>query len=374
MGEESKMIEQQYYTRERKGIFSKTPGYDTVAKSEGLKDEFIVNTLHNLCFYDAPASLAGEQDMLKYPKALFYANTEEGKMIIGQSVFAGKDYTGKRTRYFTHCYVISKEERNKYIENPEKIIYSTGFVENYNIENGNYIPKASEIKNDKFEDCFNSIEDMFSSVSINRKIFTNMIKACFDAAKFNKKIYIVLDCEDNIAETAKGILKYLYRALPFEVRRKIGFITYVKQPELKDLMNIEFLYRGSIKRLTTDIKAGYVFDLSKKDFYIDGIDVEDHIFIEYAMDNIENKEILNEFFHNADNICGEDALTIDEYDNILAPVEENEEAKGKHLCGDRHSYVQDEDLENLSVVQQGAENKRKLSFLFRNLLGIFKKK
>ena len=36
------MIEQQYYTRERGGLFSPTDGYDTVAKSPQLKLDYIL--------------------------------------------------------------------------------------------------------------------------------------------------------------------------------------------------------------------------------------------------------------------------------------------------------------------------------------------
>jgi hypothetical protein len=317
------MIQQHYYTRERKGIFSRTPGYDTVAKSKGLYEGFITSTLQGMCFYEAPASLAGEEDTLKYPRALFCVNTEDDKMIIGQSVFAGKDYTGQRNRYFTHNYIISEDERDKYIANPDRIIYSSGFAREYDIEKGMVISEVSEIARSKNDDCFNSIEELFLATGMNIELFTNLIKACFDSAQYGKKIYIVLDSESNkVTELAKGMLKYLYRGLPFAVRRKIGFITYMKEPRMKDLINIVFLCKGSIKRLTTEIKAGYVFDLASKNFYLDGMDEEKDIFTHFVMDNIENGETLNDFFYKADKSCIEDKLSISEYEGLLQPIEE----------------------------------------------------
>lgn len=317
------MIEQQYYTRERKGIFSRTPGYDTVAKSKGLDKEFIINTLHGLCFYEAPAALAGEEDIDKYPISLFCVNTEDNKMVIGQSVFAGKDYTGQRNRYFTHNYIIPEEERERYITNPERIIYSSGFARKYHIEKGTELPQVSEISISKNDDSFNSIEDMYLATGMNSELFINLIKASFDAAKYGKKIYIVLDSDMNkVTELAKGILKYLYRALPFAVRRKIGFITYMKEPKMKDLINIIFLCKGSIKRLTTDIKAGYVFDLANNSFYLDEIDEEKHVFLDFVMDNIESREDLNEFFYKADKYDLRDKLAILNYDEFLQPNQE----------------------------------------------------
>ncbi|MFL0197579.1 hypothetical protein ACJDU8_18710 [Clostridium sp. WILCCON 0269] len=341
------MIEQHYYTRERRGVFSKTPGYDTVAKSEGLENEFITNTLSNLCFYEAPASLVGEENILKYPPALFYVDTEDNKMVIGQSAFAGKDYTGGRNRYFTHSYIIPEEEKYKYIENPEKIIYSAGFVRDYDIEKGTTIPEISEIKLSRDDDYFNSIEDMFSAANIDREIFADLIKACFQSVKYHKKIYIVLDCEySDMNSTAKGILKYLYRALPFEVRRNLGFITYMKEPKIKNLINIIFLGRGSIRRLSTEIKSGCVFDLSKGDFYLEDIDQKKHEFIDFVMNNIENTEKLKNFFYRADSVLLEDRLDIYKYDGLFkdSPHEKSEEKK----CIDNEKSPQEISTEPLA--------------------------
>lgn len=315
------MIEQHYYTRERKGIYSRTPGYDTVAKSKNLEDDFIINTLHDLCFYEISSSLAGDEEISKYPVSMFCVNTEDNRMILGQSVFCGKDYTGQRNRYFTHNYIIPEEERNEYIENPEKIIFPEGFVGDYNIDKGVTIPQVLKIKEKTDQDCFNSIEDMFAATKMCRETFLNLIKASFDVAKYKKNIYIVLDSEDNTITTlAKGILKYLYRVLPFEIRRKIGFITYMKEPRNKNLINIIFLCKGSIKRITTEIKSGYVFDVAENSFHLEGIDEGKHVFLNFVMDNIENKERLNKFFYKAEEFIDNNKLSIYNYDNLLNPL------------------------------------------------------
>ncbi|MBC2582821.1 hypothetical protein [Clostridium sp. DJ247] len=370
------MIQQQYYTRERRGIFSRTPGYDTVAKSKELNKEFIINTLHDLCFYEAPALLAGEEDILKYPNALFCVNTEDNQMVVGQSVFAGKDYTGERNRYFTHSYIIPKEEKEKYLENPERIIYSTGFARDYSIEGGMIIPEVSDIGIRQDEEGFNSIEEMFSAVGIDSELFVYLIKACFDGAKFGKKIYIVLDLEDsNITLLAKGVLKYLYRVLPFEVRRKIGFITYMKEPKIKDLINIIFLCKGSIKRLTTEIKAGYVFDIGSKNFYLDGIDEEKHIFFDFIMENIENVEKLNEFLYKADKLHSEDRLDLCKYDNLLESIEENKKNIDDIQNGERRTCIKTSEKVHKELQErENSSDKKASSFPIWNKLVNFIKR
>lgn len=370
-----KMIQQHYYTRDRKGIFSRTPGYDTVAKSKNLEDDFVINTLHDLCFYEAPSSLVGEEDMLKYPTALFCINTEDNRMVVGQSVFAGKDYTGQRNRYFTHNYIIPEEERNKYIENPEKMIFSTGFMSDYNLDKGALLPEVFKIENNNSEDCFSSIEEMFLATDMSKETFLNLIKASFDGAKHGKNIYIVLDSDNkSITTLAKGILKYLYRAIPFEVRKKIGFITYMKEPKNKNLINIIFLCKGSIKRLTTEIKAGYVFDLADSDFYLDGIDEENHLFIEYVMKNIENKEILKDFFYEADKGIISDKLNIYEYDNILKPIDEKKNYKDTLSTEDKISLIETKDNSNTKYEKEKKENNtRSIYAIWRKIKNIINK-
>lgn len=368
-----KMIQQHYYTRDRKGIFSKTPGYDTVAKSKNLEDDFIINTLHDLCFYEAPSSLAAEEDVLKYPTSLFCINTEDNRMVVGQSVFAGKDYTGQRNRYFTHNYIISEEERNEYIENPEKVIFSAGFMLNYNLDKGIFLPEVSKIENSNSEDCFSSIEEMFLATDMSKKTFLNLIKASFDGAKYGKNIYIVLDSDNkSITTLAKGILKYLYRAIPFEVRKKTGFITYMKEPKNKNLINIIFLCKGSIKRLTTEIKAGYVFDLAEGNFYLDGIDEENHLFIEYVMKNIENKEILKDFFYEVDKGIISDKLNIYEYDNILKPIDEKKNYKDTLSTEDKISLSETKDNSNTKY-EKKENNTRSIYAIWRKIKSIINK-
>ncbi|EET86375.1 hypothetical protein CcarbDRAFT_3189 [Clostridium carboxidivorans P7] len=171
---------------------------------------------------------------------------------------------------------------------------------------------------------------MYSKASINEEIFTNIIKASFHAAQYGKKIYVVLDCEKNYIEyISREILRYLYRVLPFPVRRRIGFITYMKVPKNKNFINIIFLCKGSIKRINTELKAGYIFDIPGKEFYIDGIDSAKHPFIDFVINNIGNEAVLNDFFNKVDNHKIEESLNLCEYDDIFGGNNRNSIADKK---------------------------------------------
>lgn len=95
-------IQQQMYTRERKGVFRSTEGFDTVAKSSGLDVAFIKKVLHPFCMYDAPAELVSrsEKDGALYPEAVHLFHAENGETVLGRSIYQPVDFTGLRSAFF----------------------------------------------------------------------------------------------------------------------------------------------------------------------------------------------------------------------------------------------------------------------------------
>lgn len=53
------------YTRERRGVYRATEGFDTVAKSESLDNNFVKKIIHPFCLYDAPAELAARGEKMR---------------------------------------------------------------------------------------------------------------------------------------------------------------------------------------------------------------------------------------------------------------------------------------------------------------------
>lgn len=266
------MIEQQYYTRYKKGLYSNNPGFDTVAKSEGLEDEFIKRVLHPLCIYEAPLDLIGEEDTLKYPKALYCVNCDEG-LIIGQATFCGKDYSGNRNTYFVHNYIIPENEKAIYLENPDKIIYMDNFKVNWDFNFKKEIEEILETSYNKESEVNLSFEELKNKLKIKDERFKQLVLACKKGVECDKKIYVIFDIEVSLIDKyARELLKYVYRELSYETREKFGFITYTKSPISIENINVMFLNKGSIKRLTTEIKAGYLFDFAENNFYIDDLE------------------------------------------------------------------------------------------------------
>ncbi|MBM3710536.1 MAG: hypothetical protein FJW61_08970, partial [Actinobacteria bacterium] len=84
-----KLIQQQYYTRSKKGVYLNGEGYDTIAVSKNLTQNFVKEYIHPICFYEIPneLELKKEDDKDNFPKILTCINIPLGEMIIGQSIY-----------------------------------------------------------------------------------------------------------------------------------------------------------------------------------------------------------------------------------------------------------------------------------------------
>src|SRR4051812_23843134 len=121
------------YTRERGGVFHATDGYDTIAISESLDKDFVKKYLHPFCMYHAPKTLTerGEKDPSYYPEAVTLFQPETGDLVIGQAVFIPADFTGSRSTYFMHNYIISSGLKDEWIKQPERLFQWNEFHTTY---------------------------------------------------------------------------------------------------------------------------------------------------------------------------------------------------------------------------------------------------
>lgn len=360
------MITKHYYTRERRGVYTNYPGYSTVAKSEKLSDAFVKKVLENYCFYEIPFELVNETAEDKFPLAYTCFNTEEGCMVLGSSSYITKDYEEKRSTYFTHNYIIPKDEKEAFIRNPIKIIYASPFTYSFNIESSNVLPEieATELETSEFK--FSSFECALKELKISEKVFKQLVMACFMSVSKNKKIYIILDVDISfISVYAKELLKYIYDVLPYEIRRKLGYATYVKDIKSKEYINIEFLPKSAVKSISTEVSSSYLFDFYRNRFLTEDLKAENHGYIDFAVENVENKNKLKKYMEAMDEMITDNRLVIDEYDKfceMFSAAGENINMYDKILkernIMEQEAFFNSIDLESISI-----KNIKKLKLL-----------
>lgn len=318
------MVQQQYYTREKRGIYSTTPGYDSIAKSKGLEDNFVKNVLHPFCAYDVPSELSnkGEKDTEKYPKALTCFYTENGELVLGQAAYVGADYTGMRNTFFAHNYIIPEEEKNEFIINPNRLFDIKGFKESYPIENGELLPEVTlgDIIGNT-DNNISSFQQVLKSMGVSTEIYKKLIYALFMSVTNKKKIYVSFNVEINeLPSYAEKLMKCLLLGLPYEIRRNIGFITYTREAKNKKYINISFIEKGNLRSDDTEVNRGYIFDFNKNKFSNVNFDLASEQYLNFVWNNLDDQNKLKKFYDLFEGIFKhedvKDSLSISTYSKV----------------------------------------------------------
>lgn len=255
-------IAQQMYTRERRGLFRSTEGFDTVAKSDSLDNNFIKKTLHPFCLYDAPAELTarGEKDESAYPNALHLFHAENGDTVIGMSRYQATDFTGQRSAFFAHNFVVPAERSEEIVQSYGDFLHAD-FAKSYEGELGGALPELSAIpviRTDRRPDPIAGLR----LLGINEGIFKSLLQAVMLSVAGKKKIYIALNVPiTELSTRAVELTEILYSVLPYEFRRRLGVITYANEPQSRKYIHLSFVEKGSLRPGDRSIEKDFTFDL-----------------------------------------------------------------------------------------------------------------
>lgn len=311
-------IQQQYYTRGRKGLFQAGEGFDTVAKSPGLDNNFIKKVLHPYCLYIAPQELArrGERDSSLYPPALTVFPVESGELVIGRSIFAGPDFSGQRDVIFTHNYVIPAARREEFLRRPGALFRITGFASTFDETAGTALPELTELTYGDGLDP-KQPDALLERLGVTEALFKRLLYACFNAAVSKRKVYIALDVDvSESSARAAELLDILYRCLPYEVRQRFGFTTYNNEPQGRKNIDVMFVEKGSIRSDTRSMGKDFWFDFPNGRFPEEE-DPSSADYLDFAWQNRTNPAEWEAFFDFADEALDEmpapDKLSIATY-------------------------------------------------------------
>lgn len=301
-------IQQQMYTRERRGIFRAAEGFDTVAKSPGLEGAFVKKVLHPFCMYDAPAELTarGEKDGALYPGAVHLFHTEGGDTVLGRSVYQPVDFTGLRSAFFTHNYVIPKERSEEIVADYRSWL-GAAFAGGYDAEQGTELPELPDIPRSVEAggpEGQAATKEFLARLGLDELLFKQLLFAVMTASgEGRKKIYISLDVPvEDISREALSLLEVLYSCLPYEFRRRLGFLSYSKEPLSKKHIHLQFVEKGSLRPQDRSIEKDFVFDMAARRFTPIDLDWSRQPYLDLAWNHLGRREELEEFFSFADDM------------------------------------------------------------------------
>ncbi|TVX88133.1 glycosyltransferase [Paenibacillus agilis] len=304
------LIQQQMYTRERSGIFRSTEGYDTIARSNGLDPTFIKKTLHPFCMYDAPAQLSnvGEKDESQYPEAVHLIHTEGGQIVLGCSVYQSADFTGLRSAFFTHNYVIPAERSQELVTNYVSWLHAT-FARSYLLENGSELPElaelptasAAEVQEEWNIESPAAMRSVLAKLRIDEAMFKQMLFAVMSAVANKKKVYIALDVPiSQTSNIARKLLGILYASMPHAFRAQLGFLSYAKEPQSKKGIHVMFVEKGSLRQGDRTIEKDYTFDLATQRVTNVEADLAQQPYLDFAWRNLDRVERAASFYAYAE--------------------------------------------------------------------------
>lgn len=306
------MITQQMYTRERRGVYRATEGFDTVAKSESLDNNFVKKILHPFCLYDAPAELTarGEKDEELYPAALHLFHTESNETVIGESRYLAADFTGQRSAFFAHNFVVPPIRSEEIVEGYGSWLHA-GFARSYEGEPGGTLPELESIPvATRALDEPSDPRTVLSSLGFTEELFKALLQAVMLSVAGKKKIYVALDVPiSELSQRAVRLTEVIFAALPYDFRRRLGVITYAKEPQSRKYIHLTFVEKGSLRPGDRNIEKDYIFDLAGARFLNTDFGESRQIYADLAWKTlVEKGGSLRDFAKFADSLLlGESA-------------------------------------------------------------------
>jgi len=291
-------LQQQMYTRERGGIFHATDGYDTIAISDGLDHALVKKYLHPFCMYHAPKSLSerGEKAPSLYPEAVTLFQPETGELIIGQAVFVPADFTGSRSTYFMHNYIVPASRKDEWIKHSEKLFQITDFQTSYNTGLGKILPER-EVLAYGSRDILSVKNELLEAIGITEEQFKQLLFAVMSSIAGKKKVFVSLNIPlKDYTNYALELLELLYLYLPYAHRRKLGAMTFTSEPAAKNYIHVQFFEPGTLNIGDRAIEKQFIFDFASS--RISGVNLsgQQHEYLEFAMHHFTESERMDDFF------------------------------------------------------------------------------
>jgi hypothetical protein len=298
-----KLIQQQMYTRERGGIFHPTDGYDTIAISDGLEHAFVKKYLHPFCMYHAPKALTerGEKDASLFPEAVTIFQPETGHLVVGQAVFVPADFTGQRSTYFMHNYIVSPSRKDEWVKHPERLFQWKGFATSYDISDGKVLPEFEHMESGE-NDILLDKELLLKKLGMSEGQFKQLLFAVMTSIAGKKKVFISLNVPlKDYSTYALKLLELISIFLPYAHRRKIGAMTFTSAPETKNYIHVMFYEPGTLNMADRSIEKQLIFDLSAR--RISGVEIEGqkHEYLDFAMEHFSHSKRIEDFLDFAEN-------------------------------------------------------------------------
>lgn len=236
-------INQQMYTRERRGLYNVNAGYDSIAKSDGLTDSFVKGEIHPYCVFFGGA------------RSLTVAHFSCGSMLLGQAVHVPVDFTGQRAAFFAHNYILPAERVGECLGDIERL-FLTNFETSYELNRGGELEELDVLP------VSPSKSNSISFHDISETMLTHITNCVIKSVESAKKTYVILSPKTRQKhEFACAMIVEIYKNLPVWLKHIFGFCTCSREPEKRKNIHLVFLESEAFRVGGTRFAGDFTVDL-----------------------------------------------------------------------------------------------------------------
>ncbi|MDE5414060.1 GAP1-N2 domain-containing protein [Alkalihalobacterium chitinilyticum] len=225
---------QLYYTSCQRGR-SPGSGFQVYSASEGLTEEEILE-IERYGVYIPPTHLPGhpteEEIKTKFPVAFSFFQLKNGRYGICQSVYIGKDYSGRYGNYFSHALIL---EEGEWPFDPILLYKSPDLRTSLTLTEQEIsyapspLPPLSSIKLGA-EITEEKVNELISNER-NKDVLTGMLNALIEEKGAPGSLFITAEQNEIPLWVAAVRL-----ALPFQLTHQLFFTTYSYDPERENFV------------------------------------------------------------------------------------------------------------------------------------------
>ena len=212
-------------------MFNKTDGYDTFACSEEITRDFAEKELVYVCDIKLTSEDADKIHANKLSPVYCQFMCHEGELVQSCITYLPSDYSGERSTYMVHSFVMPKEEHAAFFRNYDNSAFNKSCflhdLESFNITNPSSKADHRYPSLDYKGELCESPEWM--TEAFNRDMMRRFIYAVLNAicGKF-KSVYVLLkDTGEESSNEFERLINSLFKVLPYHLRPLLSFATRV---------------------------------------------------------------------------------------------------------------------------------------------------
>lgn len=257
------MSYQHLYSRvpARVSIYNKRDGFDTFAHS-GLAREFVLGELS--CVYSGKLELHDPLKIRRGEISTVYSQKLLPAGVVAQTAISYDpvDFTGERSAYFAHTLILSDAERASVLNNPNADCFNPDVfykdIKRFNLT----LPTAAP--NSACPELNYTVKPLSDHKATIKQYDPEMVKSFIYSVlcaicEDGREVIFHLPTDDRSASCeALSLINAIMSVLPYGLRERMSFVTFVSHPEHYQGFKIKCLSEG-YKEVSPEVGVFYDF-------------------------------------------------------------------------------------------------------------------